>query len=170
MVRFRGSPGNEERVIHFGGGPGNNIIISRYGNQRALYIELFEAGDRVCQITVSHTVYSPNVKVEALMQDQWMTIVFRYRVRSLVQTHGSIWHMQPQRCTLEIDGQMHADTSQGIGMSSPSGTIPGRWFVASYPLFVVSARTNKRHHHHRYRCHGQDALWDLCWKVDEHRP
>jgi DNA-binding beta-propeller fold protein YncE len=142
VVRFRGSPVGWERIIDFGIlGGSNNIVVSRYEAQRALRLEFFESGKGLCGISLSHTVFIPDFigdSIEAVLQDQWMTLVFRYRAQRSVNTYGNIWHMQKQRCTLEINGQLQGDTSSPM----IQGLTPGRVFYeVNDPDLVVTDKT-----------------------------
>jgi hypothetical protein len=102
VVRFRGSPGNWERVIDFGNGAAdNNILLAREGTSSDLFLQFFQGGT------------SFNLKKSgAIVQDQWMTIVVRYRAGD-------------RRVTLEVNGQLAGSTTADFALTDK--TLSGTW-------------------------------------------
>jgi hypothetical protein len=93
VVRFTGSPGKFERIIDFADGPMNNsLILARKDMGSNLLFQLREGSIKVCEIS------------SVIVQDQWMTIVARYRA-------------QNQTCALEVNGQRVVSTTGSVAIT-----------------------------------------------------
>ena len=106
VVRFRGSPGFSERVVDFGNGAGdNNIVVSRKETSSDLILDVYEGGNLVCEVSGS----------SAIVQDQWMAIVARYRA-------------QDRNFTLVVNGQLAGSTTANVALTDKTlnGTYVGR--------------------------------------------
>jgi hypothetical protein len=102
VVRFRGSPAYWERIIEFGNGPDdNNILLARKATSSDLSFETFEGSSYMCRLNA----------VSAIVQDQWMTIVARYRAHD-------------RTCTLVVNGQLEVSTT---GVALTDKTLTNTW-------------------------------------------
>jgi hypothetical protein len=73
VVRFTGNPGNFERIIDLGVGPGNtpgpnSIIVCRYGISTDLYVKFWNGGGTAYQFRATRIV-----------QNSWLSIIVTYR-------------------------------------------------------------------------------------------
>jgi hypothetical protein len=109
VVRFRGSPGSWERIFEFGNGENaHNIILSRRETSSDLRLNVLEG-----------STYLPDLQINSvIVQDQWMTIVVRYRA-------------QDKTLALEVNGQQATVTSSvALTDKTLSSTWVGRSLVS----------------------------------------
>ena len=84
VVRFKGSPGYDERIIDFGNGANNNnILLGRQGNSNDMLFQVWQGGSSSCAVTIS----------SAIVQHRWMTVVAQYlshkcMLRVIVEGYG----------------------------------------------------------------------------------
>jgi hypothetical protein len=113
VVRFRGSPGNWERVIDFANGAAdNNIVVSRVQTSSDLALQVFEGSNVLGEVNIS----------SAIVQDQWMTIVARYRA-------------QDRTCSLDVNGQQATLTIVALTDKTLSSTRVGRSHWGDHDYF-----------------------------------
>jgi hypothetical protein len=109
VVRFTGSPGNWERIFEFGNGENaHNIRLSRRETSSDLRLNVLEG-----------STYLPDLQINSvIVQDQWMTIVVRYRA-------------QDKTLALEVNGQQATVTSSvALTDKTLSSTWVGRSLVS----------------------------------------
>jgi hypothetical protein len=113
VVRFRGSPGYWERIIDFGNGRDDNILVARGDTTPNLFFSLREGGTEVCVVGSS---YHTNIGNSVIVQDQWMAIVARYR-------------SQDRTCALVVNGQLAVSMTGGTVTDK---TISKTWVGRSH--------------------------------------
>jgi hypothetical protein len=103
VVRFSGS-GLWEKIIDFGNNAGdNNIVVGRESDTSDLALGFFEGSTHLGSVKIS----------SAIVQNQWMTIVARYRA-------------EDQTCSLEVNGQQATLTIAALTDRTLSSTWVGR--------------------------------------------